>query len=148
VRFKLKELGEAFEKLGLEPAEAFSAAEESVTYGTNCFDLVFSDEPYVGLRLFYDNLNEELMPVVVRIRINKKLHKIGKEAIEAILPALLSAEEDEDVMLIAARPPRARSLEELIKSMEELAKSLRKLVGEEGGGLMGYVPTDCTPFLK
>ena len=147
MQFDLKELGEVFEKRGLPSAEGFAAAEESVTYGTNCFDLVFSDEPYVALRLYYDNLNEKLRPVVVRIRVNKKLHSLGKEALEAILPALLAAEEDEDVLLIAARPPKAKSLEELVEQMEELARSLRKLVGEEGGGLVGYAPADCAPFL-
>jgi len=147
LRFDLKELAEAFEAQGLPSIEAFSAAEESVTYGTNCFDLVFSDEPYVALRVYYDNLNKKLIPVVIRIMVKKGKHELKKEALEAILPALISAEEDQEVILIAARPPAAESLKEMFELMKSLATSIRKLVGEGEASFLGYVPSDCAKFL-
>ncbi len=148
MRFDVKELAEVFEKYGIDTAEAFSAVEESTTYGTNCFDLVFSDEPYVGLRFFYDSLNEKLIPVVVRIRIDKRKHKLPKEVLERTLPALLAAEEDEDTILLAVRVPRAPTLTQLVDMMIELTNALKKTLGEQGGaGIVGYVPTDCSPFI-
>ncbi|NPA85764.1 MAG: hypothetical protein GXO07_07195 [Crenarchaeota archaeon] len=147
MRFKLKELAEVFEKIGIGSREAFVAAEESATFGTNCFDLVFSDEPYVALRLYYDSMNDELIPVVVRIKVDKQEHELGKEALEAMLPALLSAEEDEEVILIAARPPKARDLKEMVEMMTDLSRAIRELVGEKGGGLIGYTPADCSRFM-
>ncbi len=147
-KIDIKDWVERIAKYGIERPESFAVLEESVTYGTNCFDLVFSENPYVGLRLFYDSINEKIIPVVIRVMVKKKDCKIDKNVLEKILPSVLAAEEDEDVMLLALRVPKFEDLDELIQNMIEIAKNLKEVCGmKEGARLEGYVPTDCTRFI-
>lgn len=145
----VKEWVETLSKFNIQGPESFAILEESVTYGTNCFDLVFSDNPYVGLRFYYNNLDDTIIPVIIRIMIKKKDCKIDKEVLERILPSILAAEEDEDVILLALNVPKYENLEELLEQMIEVAKNIKVLCGRnEDARLEGYVPTDCTRFIQ
>ncbi len=145
----VKEWVETLSKYNIQGPESFAILEESVTYGTNCFDLVFSDNPYVGLRFYYNSLDNTVIPVIIRIMIKKKDCKIDKEVLERILPSILAAEEDEDVILLALNVPKYENFDELMKQMIEVAKNIKVLCGRnEDARLEGYVPTDCTRFIQ
>ncbi len=143
----LRDLWEVFKELGAEGISALEAAEESVTYGTNCFEVVVSERPYVALRFHYDPYNEVVRPIVLRIHINKKQFKADKKLVESTLPALISAEEDEDWLSIALRPPKGNAKEVLTTAMN-VAEKLQKALGADARvGVLGHLPVDCGPFL-
>ena len=147
-KISVKEWVETLSKYGIESPESFSMLEESVTYGTNCLDLVLSEKPYVGLRFYYNNFDEYLIPVILRVMIKKKDCKLNKDVLKSILPSILAAEEDQDVMLLALKVPKFDSLDELLRQGLEVAKSLKEICGTgKEARLEGYVPTDCTKFI-
>ncbi len=144
----IKEWLNTLSKYNIGSPESLAILEESVTYGTNCFDLVFSDNPYVGLRFYYNNIDENVIPVVIRVMIKKSDCKLDKDVLERILPSILAAEEDEDVILLALSVPKYESLDELLKYMIEVARGIKSVCGlGKEVKLEGYVPTDCTRFI-
>ncbi|UXD22808.1 hypothetical protein IPA_08415 [Ignicoccus pacificus DSM 13166] len=144
----LKELRRALEELGADGITAFEAAEESVTYGTNCFEIVLSERPYAGIRFQYDQYSESVRPLILRIHIKKKEFNVPKELVESLLPALVSAEEDEEWMSIALRLPKEDDPRKLIESAMEVVKTFNLRIGGSESKIYGYVPVDCGPYLE
>jgi len=145
--YALKELREALEELGAEGIAAFEAAEESVTYGTNCFELVLSERPYAAIRFHHDQYSETVRPIVLRIHVKKEFN-VPKEVVESLLPALISAEEDQEWISIALRVPKAKSLKELIESSIEVIRAINMRIGGGESGVKGYLPVECGPYLE
>lgn len=143
----LKDLWSAFKELGIDGIHALEAASESETYGTNCFEVVLSELPYVAIRFHYNQYDDVVRPLIVRIHIKKDGKEVPKELVKSTLPALISAEEDEEWLSIALRPPTGNALD-VLKTGMEIAKRVQEALDLKGPiGVLGHLPVDCGPYL-
>ncbi len=142
---KVREMYEEFERRGLERGEILYATEEAYSYGTNCFDLIFCFDPYVAVRFHYYPIQDEIEPIAIIIVIKKEKDKNYKDLVETLLPFILAAEEDEELLKIYVKPPKA-SAKALLDKAIEIADSVVKYLNKDSEvGILAYRPTECEP---
>ncbi|ALU12628.1 hypothetical protein EYM_05870 [Ignicoccus islandicus DSM 13165] len=144
MKIPLKELYEAFEELGVGGVYALDATQQSASEGLYCFDVVLSERPYVALRLYYNDVEDFVVPLAIRVHLKKDQWKVDRRALERALPALMSAHEDEEWLTLTFNPPRGFNAVEVLNNAIEMAKAIVKAVGsDEEVGVKGHLPVEC-----
>ena len=142
---KVRELYEEFMRRGIEGAEIIYATEQAFSYGTNCFDLIFCDDPYVAIRFHYYPIQDEVEPIALIVIIKKEEGKDYKSLLETLLPFILAAEEDEEYLRIYINPPKGNAKELLDKAIEVGESIVKYLNKNSPVGILAYQPTECEP---
>ncbi len=140
---KVIELYDEFKRRGIEGAEIIYATEQAFSYGTNCFDLIFCEDPYVAVRFHYYPIQDEVEPIALIIVIRKEKGRDYKSLLETLLPFILAAEEDEEYLKIYVKPPNGNARELLNKAIE-IGESIVKYLNKDSEvGILAYQPTEC-----
>ena len=144
MRIPLKDLYQAFEALGVNGIYALEATQQSASEGLYCFDLVLAEDPYVALRFYYNDVEDFVVPLALKVHLRKSRWKVSKESLEGVLPALMSAKEDEEWLSLTFNPPRGSNALEVLKNAIEMAKAVVKAVGsKEEASIKGHLPVEC-----
>ncbi len=144
MRIPLKEFYRAFEELKVGGVHALEATQQSASEGLYCFDVVLLEDPYVALRFYYNDVEDFLVPLAVRVHLKKSKWKVDRESLEKVLPALMSAHEDEEWLSLTFNPPRGSDAVEVLRNAVEMARAVARAVGsEEEASIKGYLPLEC-----